>query len=69
MASGCSRDPDKLFTSSNVSYNIVRRSSEREEAVEGDYETPDQKFPPPSSSSHDHPHTAASATGDLYESV
>ena len=65
MASVCSRDPDKLLTTSNVSYNIVRGSGGRGEAVESEYETPDQRLPPPTSSQ---PPTAA-AGDPLYEPV
>ena len=66
MASVCSRDPDKLLTTSNVSYNIVRGSGGRGGAVESEYETPDQRFPPPTSSQ---PPTAAAAGDPLYEPV
>ena len=66
MASVCSRDPDKLLATSNVSYNIVRRSGERGGAVESEYETPDQRLPPPTSSQ---PPTAAAAGNPLYEPV
>ena len=45
----CSRDPDKLHTASNVSYNIVRRSAGRGGDVESEYEAPDQSLPPPTS--------------------
>ena len=70
MASVCSRDPDKLLTTSNVSYNIVRGSGGRGGAVESEYETPDQKLPPPtSSSSSSQPPTAAAAGDSLYEPV
>ena len=65
IASICSRDPDKLLTTSNVSYNIVRRSGGRGGAVESEYETPDQ-LPPPTSSQ---PPTAAAAGDPLYEPV
>ena len=69
MASVCSRDPDKLLTTSNVSYNIVRGSGERGGAVESEYETPDQRRPPPTSSSSSHPPTAVAAGDSLYEQV
>ena len=75
MAICCSRDPDKLLTTSSVSYNIVRGSGEREESAEGEYETLEQSLPPPTSFSFSSQSltaaaAAAAAAGDpLHEPV